>query len=508
MNGTAPADGPRTANIGRFEGTAIVFLTSAASLIVEIVAGRMLAPFVGMSLYTWTSVIAVVLAGLSLGHWIGGIAAERYASRPRPFLAIVLVVAAASTLAAIVILPAVSGALLTRFDTAVTGITALALAGFFIPSVAAGIPSPIIAAGLVEADPDRKGRALGGLFAAGAIGAIAGTLSAGFVFISWIGSTKTLIACAAIYGALAVVVALRARKPVASGVILAAVALGASGYALREQARFCDVESRYFCIRTVDITHDAGEPARVMILDHLAHSMSVERDPQVLLSPYIWMADRIARAEKGNDFSSFFVGGGAYSLPRAWAARGMRPVIAEIDPAVTKVAARDFWFDPASAEVIHRDARVALRAMNARRFDVIVGDAFTDVAVPAHLVTREFAELVASRLAVGGIYILHFVAPETRLDALFAMIRTLRTEFAGLDVWLDTDASYPQGRRSFLFVARTSATASPDYGDTGTWRRLEPDDLMRRVAEADPPLLTDDFAPIDRLVGMAQIGID
>lgn len=43
-------------------------VVSAASLVVEIVAGRMLAPYVGMSLYTWTSVIAVVLAGFSAGH--------------------------------------------------------------------------------------------------------------------------------------------------------------------------------------------------------------------------------------------------------------------------------------------------------------------------------------------------------------------------------------------------------------------------------------------------------
>ena len=45
---------------------------SASSLIVEIVAGRMIAPYVGMSLYTWTSIIAVVLAGFSVGHWWGG----------------------------------------------------------------------------------------------------------------------------------------------------------------------------------------------------------------------------------------------------------------------------------------------------------------------------------------------------------------------------------------------------------------------------------------------------
>ena len=56
---------------------ALQVAVSAASLVVEIVAGRMLAPYVGMSLYTWTSVIAVVLIGFSLGHWWGGRVAER-----------------------------------------------------------------------------------------------------------------------------------------------------------------------------------------------------------------------------------------------------------------------------------------------------------------------------------------------------------------------------------------------------------------------------------------------
>ena len=42
---------------------AAVFLSSAGGLVLEIVAGRLLAPYVGMSLYTWTAIIAVVLAG-------------------------------------------------------------------------------------------------------------------------------------------------------------------------------------------------------------------------------------------------------------------------------------------------------------------------------------------------------------------------------------------------------------------------------------------------------------
>jgi len=54
-----------------------VFVSSALLLVLEIVAGRLVAPYVGVSLYTWTSIIGVILAGLSLGNWIGGLWADR-----------------------------------------------------------------------------------------------------------------------------------------------------------------------------------------------------------------------------------------------------------------------------------------------------------------------------------------------------------------------------------------------------------------------------------------------
>ena len=54
----------------------ITSLSAACGLVIEIVAGRMIAPYLGMSLYTWTAIIAVVLAGFSAGHCIGGWIAE------------------------------------------------------------------------------------------------------------------------------------------------------------------------------------------------------------------------------------------------------------------------------------------------------------------------------------------------------------------------------------------------------------------------------------------------
>src|SRR4030081_3271340 len=59
----------------------IVFVSSCCTLILELVAGRILAPFIGVSLYTWTSIIGVVLAGMSVGNYLGGLVADRRASR-------------------------------------------------------------------------------------------------------------------------------------------------------------------------------------------------------------------------------------------------------------------------------------------------------------------------------------------------------------------------------------------------------------------------------------------
>ncbi len=50
-------------------------------MVLELVAGRIIAPYVGVSLYTWTSVIGVVLAGMSLGNYLGGRLADRCGHR-------------------------------------------------------------------------------------------------------------------------------------------------------------------------------------------------------------------------------------------------------------------------------------------------------------------------------------------------------------------------------------------------------------------------------------------
>src|SRR5262245_58298450 len=62
---------------------ATVFLTGAGVLVLEIAGSRVVAPLYGSGLYSWSALISVTLAALSLGYWAGGRAVDR---RPEPAL--------------------------------------------------------------------------------------------------------------------------------------------------------------------------------------------------------------------------------------------------------------------------------------------------------------------------------------------------------------------------------------------------------------------------------------
>ncbi len=487
-------------------------LVAAAGLVVEILAGRMLAPYVGMSLYTWTAVIAVVLAGFSFGHWAGGYIAQKPPADALAHTALAMALAALTTAMTLVLLRLIAQGVISGVESAGAAILILAAIIAFLPSFFAGIPAPVLARTLVDLEPGKEGIVLGAVFAAGSFGAIAGTLAAGFVFISWLGTALTILVVMLVYLALAGVLHLAAgtarhRWPVAR---LSGAALALSVYNLNA-AEVCTKESRYYCIRIIDFSSQADAEAKLMVLDHLGHGINVKDAPQRLVTPYVALMDRVLTLRLGGPpRSSFFIGGGAYTLPRAWqaASPGAKITVAEIDPAVTDLAARQMWFRTGSMRIVHADARVALSRLD-ERFDVIVGDAFTDIAVPSHLVTQEFFALVKRRLQSGGIYAMNVVDHAERLDALMSMHHTLKTVFPNVEIFVEEGDIASGGRTTFVLFASekpSGLTHADDPREDGRrFVRLSARRLAARADQRRPTLLTDDYAPIDRLVGIGKL---
>lgn len=490
-----------------------LFLTSAGALVVEIVAGRMLAPYVGMSLYTWTAIIAVVLAGLSIGHWIGGRLAAPSLSNAAAIRGIAVALALAGVTAAI-------AAPLLQWLAALLGdsetpplllITLLAGGVFLLPSLFVGIVSPVLTKLAIDAAPAQQGPIIGRMFALGAAGSILGTLAAGYVFISWIGSTGTMLAVAALYLICAVAFWAQRRRAVVTACLAGVVVLAGFGLArLPGFAAPCHAESDYYCIRIVDFAPQSGRPSAAMVLDHLAHSINDRDDPTLLYSPYLhFVAERTQRLLRDRAPQAYFIGGGAFTLPRAWAAAfpNSSLVASEIDPAVTRIAAETMWLDPKAPalRIVHADARRTLEVLpKDQRFDLILGDAFHDFSIPAHLVTREFHQLLIRRLAPGGAYAINVIDQSEEPRFTFALVKTMQRDFPAVEVWLDDESRRRGGRVTFVVLGLLEPSAASVLRAQSpfqrTWLRWPDEDLATRITAADVPILTDDFAPVDRLM--------
>ncbi len=171
----------------------LILVLSAIGLTYEIAAGRVLAPFFGTSLLTWTAVIATVLAGFSLGSAFGGFIAER--DRPTAVGNVKSALVGAAVLMALS--PTVLGLLDALGARGTAGMLLSVFAAFFPASILISVPSPFLAKLAVEARPGREGSSLGLVLAAGSSGAILGAILAGFIALPLFGSAATFAACGA-----------------------------------------------------------------------------------------------------------------------------------------------------------------------------------------------------------------------------------------------------------------------------------------------------------------------
>ena len=489
---------------------ATVFLSSAALLILEIVAGRLLAPYIGVSLYTWTSIIGVILAGLSLGNWMGGVWADRGGGEQSA--AWVLLLSAAYCLASLAVLASLAGRIVDSGFSLLTSSFVLAASLFFVPAMLLGIVTPLLTTLALRLD-SRTGHVVGRMHALAAVGSILGTFAAGFWLIQYLGTYAVVIGTAA--GLFLLALPLLRQRGLVGGsgaAVMAAMLVSGGTGSLRAP---CDSESNYFCIRVADHSRDAPYGvARGMVLDHLLHSINHADDPTLMVAPYVHAMDELVHTHFGNRYEKglryFFAGGGAYTQPRAILALSpdSRVTVAELDPAVTATARDALYVDTAEMTVLHEDARRALRQSDGS-FDVVIGDVFHDVAIPFHLVTREFFALVDTKLAPGGMLAMNVVDafPDPRL--VKGVVKTLQEVFPHTAVWVD---HLPEGETRVTYVI--TARRARDWPDSIAarrgiprhWYRIDAPMMQSGTALADIPTLRDQYSPVERLIADLLIG--
>src|SRR4051812_27445229 len=167
----------------------LAFISSACTLVIELIAGRIMAPYIGVSLYTWTSIIGVVLAGISLGNYVGGRIADRAASPAT--LGVLFLLSGLASLAILVTTYVVMSANLAQELGLVARIVLYTTAIFFAPAFLMGTISPVVIK-LSLHDLTRTGNIVGRIYAVSTAGSIFGTFATGFYLIEALG-TRSIV---------------------------------------------------------------------------------------------------------------------------------------------------------------------------------------------------------------------------------------------------------------------------------------------------------------------------
>ncbi len=500
----ATAEEPATPARPAAPGVAFVFafVGSGCLLVLELVAARLIAPTVGVSLYTWTSVIGVVLGGVSLGNYLGGLLADRWPSRTT--LAVVYLAGSAASLLVLGVLHFVGSLELPRSSPALLQVLWITSVLFLLPSTVLGAPTPILTRLSLSA-VDHTGRVVGRIQAGAALGSIVGAFLTGFFLVSWAGTRHIVAGVAAILLLLAVLAGLPRWVGRFYAVGLLAALIVTAAWASHSP---CTRESSYYCIRVTPgtlTTVSNGErfvttpPVQTLFLDKLAHSVVDLLNPTDLLYnyevEYAWVLQDLH--PPGSRIDAFFIGGGGFAFPRFIQAEYRGPLtVAEIDPEVTRIAREKLALRPtARMKIVAEDARQELRSQpSTAKFDAIFGDAFDDYEVPYHLTTREFDRIVAAHLKPHGLYFLN-VVDAVHHDFLRSEIRTLREVFPYVAL-APLPGTWPPSwpRATFVLLA----------GDHPPVHKLNEtvsaSALDRFVAHGHSVVLTDDHAPVEQLL--------
>lgn len=474
---------------------ALVFGTSAAVLILEILAARLLAPYVGVTLETYTAIIGTVLAGIALGHYVGGRAADRH--DPRRLLGPLLVAGGVLSLATIPLVRLVGRPGGGGEEQAIL----LSAIGFFLPAAVLSAVSPAVVK-LQLRDLRSTGSVVGYLSAIGTAGAIAGTFLAGFVLVEVAATSTSIIVTGALLVAAGVAAWVWGGAGRTTALVLAlAVGLAATG-ATFVGPETCEVETTYHCAR---VDNDPTRPSgRELVLDTLHHSYVDLDDPTHLEFRYIRVfADVIAALAPAGPLDVVHLGGGGFTMPRYVAAT--RPastnLVLEIDPGLVEIATDRLGLTAEPGlEVRVGDGRILLEDVAPASADVVVGDAFGGLAVPWHLTTSEAIRAIGRVLRPSGFYVANLIDyPPLRF--VRAELATLRQVFPHVAVIASPSAFAGEDGGNVVLVGAQepidAEALEAEIAQRGGEEAVLVDDAASAFA-GDAPVLTDDKAPVDQ----------
>jgi len=521
----------------------LVTITGATVLALEVLGTRVIGTHYGSSLYVWAALLTVTMVCLAIGYAVGGRLADRV---PRAWMLLVLVMLAGGSVLLVGPLTAVLVPLGDRLGLAWGAIASAAII-FFLPLTLLAMAGPFVIR-LLARRVNRVGATSGAVYALSTVGSVAGVLAVSLWLIPTVGTRTSLLICSGTLiavGAAGLVATWRAKA-------LPLLLLSAGPWLLPAPAPLAagelfHTESAYGDLRVIQRDKGGRGPHRMLMVNGIMQT-GMPMDIDLVSAGAILQSDSYYlellpyfHGDLGDGRRGVLIGLAGGMFPRVmefykidWTAVEIDLKVAEIAkayfdyrgeiyapggrrhevdlsrfphraaPVIAGHEGHDHRGDPGDyrGRAIIQDGRAYLAGMT-DPVDFVVLDAYNSDTIPFHLITREFFELLRSRLTADGVLAINYIGRPGADFVTDSLFRTLADVFGPdrLLAYRTTDDETAV-QVIIVFAFRKPMELLPLWRQdvyAGGADRLSYELARRRVDTdgAGGTVITDDLNPID-----------
>ena len=475
----------------------IVFLSGAIGMGLELIAARVLSPYVGSSNVVWTSIIGIILASMSLGYWIGGKKADKNANID--ILSKILLTSALFTSAIPLLETAIVKQLAGMVGNLIIAAILCAIIVFSIPSFLLAMVSPF-AVKIKSKEDDEIGTLSGRISSLSTIGSIVGTFLMGFVLIPNIGVSNINIGVTLTLVIMSIIAREKKdKKYICSTIILVCIMivlmlLGKWIFKLSNPNILLDTDSQYSRIWVKEIQTEQGTYKTLQVDTGLESYINTETGE--MGAKYLRFYDLFEYFNKDAK-STLLIGGAAYTYPIHYLQKYTDKTIdvIEIDDKMTQIAVEQFGLNinDKRLKVYNQDGRSYLN-YSQNKYDTILIDAFKGLNAPFELTTYEALTNAKNMLNENGIVLTNIIASIEGEDSDFIEYEyaTYKAVFDDVKIFFVSNKDRTDKQNLILVGIK----GNPEIDETKAseyWQYL---DMEVTDFKTDKPIVTDDFAPI------------
>lgn len=475
------------------------FIAGATGMIIELVASRILSPYLGNSNLIWTCIIGMMLAFMSLGYFIGGKLSDKHPKRN--LLSLFLLNSATFiSLIPMIEIYAIEPISKINFSLPLLAIICSTIT-FGIPSMFLATASPF-AVKLKDKDLEEIGGVSGRMSALSTIGSIVGTFLAGFVLIPKLGVKNIILLVVIVLVILSYLIyedkdIKYTLKTIATLVILVSLVLvGKKMFLQKHEDMILDTDSEYSRIWIKKFTNNSGKEYNTLEVD--TGYESIASGEKNLTAEYLKYYDLFNYYQENTE-NVLMIGGAAYTYPSYFLEqyKDKKIDVVEIDSKMTELAEKYFDLNTQNKNlnIYHEDGRRYINTTQ-NKYDCILIDAFKGLNVPFQLTTEEALIQAKRNLNENGIVITNTISALDGKNANFIKYEyaTYKKVFKDVKIFKVQNGMFNDDELQNLILVGFKGNVIEKNDEYNKYKNLLKNEVLD--FSSDKNVVTDEFCPV------------